>query len=1012
MDTSLSAPLIFLGPDGEITGWSAEAERLLGWTAEEIVGQSYSEIYDDRGFFIGSNGPVDVDSVSVPTPDRGQVVALRSPHTKQLLERLDLTMTNSDVIGAWNWDVSGDLIFTDRRFAATFGLDPERADKGLPLEEFVNQIHEDDRARVAAEIVRTIEAGGAYSAEYRVVRPDGSTSYVLAQGKLVEGEGGKPSRFPGVLFDITARRLAEMEAQAQRERYRNLFENLESGFCVIRMIWDEDGNPVDYEFTEANKAFPKHTGIENPIGKRIRRDIAPDHEQHWFDLYGNVARTGEPINTELPADALDNRWYQAQAFRIDGPGSDNVAVLFTDITKNKQAELSLKASEEEFRSLSQSMLNHIWTATPDGRIEWLNDRVLAYSGETAERLKGDGWGTIVHPDDFPSAAAAWSHALETGELYQVEFRIRRHDGSYRWHVVRATPVKNENGEIRRWVGSNTDIEHAKLNEAALAELNATLEERIDARTEELVQSQKALQQSQKMETIGKLTGGVAHDFNNLLQVVAGNLQLLAKDVAGNERAETRVKNALAGVDRGAKLASQLLAFSRRQPLEPKIINVGRFVRGMDDLLRRSIGETVDIEIVIKEGLWNTSADPTQVENALLNLAINARDAMDGTGKLTIEASNARLDDTYTAGLDDVESGNYVLLAVTDTGAGMDETTLEQVFEPFFSTKPEGKGTGLGLSMVYGFVKQSGGHIKIYSEPGQGTTVKLYMPRALAEEEFETPIITGPAKGGTETILVVEDDEDVRATVVATLSDLGYRVLTARDAQAGLSVIESGVPVDVLFTDVVMPGKLKSPEMAKLAKASNPGLVVLFTSGYTENSIVHGGKLDPGVELLSKPYTREALDGRIRHLLANQKQRSQPVPVKPTVDTGAAPAPKPAEAPEPRKLTVLLVEDEALIRINTADMLEDLGHSVIDAGTAAEALEAVSNVEFDILVTDVGLPDMKGGELAKELRKRNPGIGIVFATGESQVPDGADEDAVLLTKPYSDETLKAAIEKTR
>jgi len=1011
MDTTISAPLIFLGPDGDITGWSAEAERLLGWTAEEVVGRPYSEIYDDRGFFIGSNGPVDIDSVSVPTPDRGQVVALRSTHTKQLLERLDLTMTNSDVIGAWNWDVSGDLIFTDRRFATTFGLDPEMADKGLPLEEFVNQIHVDDRARVADEIVRTIESGGAYSAEYRVVRPDGSISYVLAQGKLVVGEGGKPSRFPGVLFDITARRLAEMEAQAQRERYRNLFENLDSGFCVIRMIWDEDGKPVDYEFIEANRAFPRHTGIENPIGKRIRRDIAPGHEQHWFDLYGNVARTGEPLNTEQPASELDHRWFQVQAFPIDGVGSDNVAVLFTDTTKNKKAELSLKASEEEFRSLSQSMLNHIWTATPDGRIEWLNDRVLAYSGETAERLKGDGWGTILHPDDFPGAAAAWSEAVETGEVYQVEFRIRRHDGQYRWHVVRATPVKNEDGEVRRWVGSNTDIEHAKLNEAALAELNATLEERIEERTEELVQSQKALQQSQKMETIGKLTGGVAHDFNNLLQVVSGNLQLLAKDVAGNERAETRVKNALAGVDRGAKLASQLLAFSRRQPLEPKVINVGRFVSGMDDLLRRSIGETVDIEVVIAEGLWNTLADPTQIENALLNLAINARDAMDGTGKLTIEASNARLDDTYTTGLDDVESGNYVLLAVTDSGTGMDETTLEQVFEPFFSTKPEGKGTGLGLSMVYGFVKQSGGHIKIYSEPGHGTTVKLYLPRALGEEEREVMAPSGPAKGGSETILVVEDDDDVRATVVATLGDLGYRVLTARDAQGGLAVIESGVPVDVLFTDVVMPGKLKSPEMAKLAKASNPHLVVLFTSGYTENSIVHGGKLDPGVELLSKPYTREALDGRIRHLIANQKQRSQPVPAKPTVDTSSAPLPKDPEAsPEARKLTVLLVEDEALIRINTADMLEDLGHAVIDAGSAAEAFEAVTDREFDILVTDVGLPDMKGGELAKQLRRKYPGIGIVFATGESQVPDGADEDAVLLTKPYSDETLKAAIDK--
>jgi len=1006
MDTTLSAPLIFLDSDDVISGWSDGAERLLGWKPADIIGHPYDEVYDDRGFFIGTNGPLDLDAETFPVTDKGRVVALRSAQTKRLLERLDLAMTNSDIIGAWNWDVSEDRIFTDGRFASTFGLDPEKAKDGLPLDQFISRVHKDDRDEVASEIARVLETGGTYTAEFRVVRPDGVISNVLAQGRLVPGSNGKPDRFPGVLFDLTARRKAEMEAQAQRERYRSLFENLESGFCVIRMIWDEDGAPVDYVFLEVNKAFSRHTGIENAAGKWMRRDIAAGHEQHWFDLYGNVARTGEAISFENPASELDDRWFQVQAFPIDGTNSDNVAVLFTDITTDKRAEIALKASEEEFRTLSQTMLNHIWTATPEGRIDWLNDRVLSYSGETAENLKGDGWGRIVHPDDFLDAAAIWADALNKGEVYQTEFRIRRHDGAYRWHVVRATPVMDEHGQVRRWVGSNTDIEHAKQNEAALEELNATLEQRIEERTAQLLQSEKALQQSQKMETIGKLTGGVAHDFNNLLQVVAGNLQLLAKDVAGNERAETRVKNALAGVDRGAKLASQLLAFSRRQPLEPKVINVGRFVTGMDDLLRRSLGETIDIEIILADGLWNTSADPTQVENAILNLAINARDAMDGSGKLTLEAGNARLDDTYTATLDDVSSGEYVLLAVSDTGSGMDKNTLEQVFEPFFSTKPEGKGTGLGLSMVYGFVKQSGGHIKIYSEPGQGTTVKLYLPRALAEEEEDTTVAAGPAQGGTETILVVEDDDDVRATVVATLSDLGYQVLTARDAQGGLAIIESGMKVDVLFTDVVMPGPLKSPDMVKLATASKPDLVVLFTSGYTENSIVHGGKLDPGVELLSKPYTREALDGRIRHLLANQQQRSRSAPVEKTT---AAPAPEPATR-ENRKLTVLLVEDEALIRINTADMFEDMGHTVIEAGTAAEALAAAQAQDFDILVTDVGLPDMKGGELARQVRQLKPDVGIVFATGDSQIPDGADADAVLLTKPYTDESLQAALEQ--
>ncbi|OCW58546.1 PAS domain S-box protein [Hoeflea olei] len=1009
MDTTLSAPLIFLDSEAVINGWSEGATRLLGWKADEAIGRPFSDIYDDRGFFMSATGPVDLDSVSVPTPDDGRVVALRSSQTTHLLERLDLTMTNADVLGAWNWDVSEDRIFADKRFAQILALDAKLAQEGLPLEVFLDRIHEGDRARVASDIVRTIETGDAYMSEFRLMRPDGSVSHVLAQGKLVKGQAGKPDRFPGVLFDVTARRRAEAEAQAQRERYRNLFQNLESGFCVIRMIWDEDGKPVDYEFIEANAAFERHTGIVDPVGKWMRRDIAAGHEQHWFDIYGQVARTGVPIHDEFEASRLGNRWFEVQAFSIDGQERNNVAILFTDITSAKQAELALVASEEEFRSLSQSLLNHIWTASADGGIEWVNDQLITYSGVSIDALKGDGWTTLVHAEDLPDARAAWASAVETGEVYQTEFRIRRHDGAYRWHVVRATPVRTETGAIRRWVGSNTDIEHAKLNEAALADLNANLEQRIAERTEELLQSQKALQQSQKLETIGKLTGGVAHDFNNLLQVVAGNLQLLAKDVAGNERAETRVKNALAGVDRGAKLASQLLAFSRRQPLEPKVINIGRFVTGMEDMLRRSIGESIGIEVIVAEGLWNTSADPTQVENAILNLAINARDAMGDAGKLTIEASNTRLDDTYTSFFDDVMSGEYVLVAVTDTGTGMDEDTLEQVFEPFFSTKPEGKGTGLGLSMVYGFVKQSGGHINIYSEPGHGTTVKLYLPRVHGEEEADTTPVAGPAKGGTETILVVEDDDDVRATVVATLTDLGYRVLTARDAQAGLAVIESGLEVDVLFTDVVMPGTLKSPEMAKIAQANHPDLVVLFTSGYTENSIVHGGKLDAGVELLSKPYTREALDGRIRHLLANRKQAAS---ARATASSGDRPAASGEATTPPRPLTILLVEDEALIRINTADILGDMGYTVIEAGTAAEALKAAEASEFDILVTDVGLPDMKGGELASRVRRLKPRVGIVFATGETHVPEGADEDAMLLTKPYSDESLKAVLERLR
>jgi signal transduction histidine kinase len=413
--------------------------------------------------------------------------------------------------------------------------------------------------------------------------------------------------------------------------------------------------------------------------------------------------------------------------------------------------------------------------------------------------------------------------------------------------------------------TRTAIERRRA-EQDLRVLANSLEQQVEAATQELRASEAILRQAQKMEAVGHLTGGVAHDFNNLLQVISGNLQLLTRDIAGNAKAEKRVENARVAVNRGAKLASQLLAFGRRQALEPKVLNIARLVSGMDEMMRRSLGEAVEIETIVSGGLWNTLVDPAQIENALLNLAINARDAMKDTGKLTIEVGNALLDDAYARAHDDVTPGQYVMLAVTDTGAGMTPEVMARVFEPFFSTKPEGRGTGLGLSMVYGFVKQSNGHVKIYSEPGQGTTIKLYLPRADQKEDTLAPAPLDEVVGGTETILIAEDDDEVRTVAVDLLGGLGYSVLIANDAASALAVVETGAAIDLLFTDVVMPGPMKSPELARRAKILLPDLAVLFTSGYTENAIVHGGRLDPGVELLPKPYTREALAHKIRSVL--------------------------------------------------------------------------------------------------------------------------------------------------
>lgn len=604
---------------------------------------------------------------------------------------------------------------------------------------------------------------------------------------------------------------------------------------------------------------------------------------------------------------------------------------------------------------------------------------------------------LLHPDDRTVAAM---HRLEQGNpLDYIEYRrVDPVTGEIRWIARRGEVVRHEGRARRRYIGIAMDITERKRAEAELADLAATLQERVAQRSAELLRTQDALRQSQKMEAIGNLTGGVAHDFNNLLQVISGNLQLLADDVGDNERAARRVSNALAGVARGSKLASQLLAFGRRQPLAPKVVNIGRFIRDMDDLLRRTLGEAIEIETIIAGGLWNTLIDPGNIENALLNLAINARDAMDGQGRLTIEAGNAYLDANYVDALDDVNAGQYVLLAVTDTGHGIEAGIVDKVFDPFFTTKPEGRGTGLGLSMVYGFVKQSGGHIRIYSEPGHGTTVKLYMPRTTQSEDVIVDIDAGPVTGGNETILVAEDDDAVRDTVVAMLVDLGYRVLKSRDASSALSIVDSGIPIDLLFTDVVMPGPLKSTELARKACERLPGMAVLFTSGYTENSIVHGGRLDEGVELLSKPYTRETLARKLRQVFVAQAQRN-----------AARPAHAFTMIHSPPRVRILVVEDDWLVRTTVVEMLQLRGHDVCEAGDAAHAIDLLASQGIDLLIADVGLPGMSGIELAARARDIQPELAVIFATGHAHAAGAtADARTVILGKPYGSDGLAGAI----
>ncbi len=380
-----------------------------------------------------------------------------------------------------------------------------------------------------------------------------------------------------------------------------------------------------------------------------------------------------------------------------------------------------------------------------------------------------------------------------------------------------------------------------------------------------------LRQSQKMEIVGQLTGGIAHDFNNLLTIIMGSLELLQRDLKNAEaRVARRIEAAMGGARRAAALTHRLLAFSRRQPLAPQPLDANRLLAGMSDMLHRSLGETVDLELVSGAGLWQAMADATQLENAVLNLAVNARDAMPGGGHITIETQNAHLDEAYVASRTDVQAGQYVLIAITDTGSGMTEAVKEKVFEPFFTTKPQGQGTGLGLAQVYGFIKQSGGHVAIYSEAGQGTTVKLYLPRLRAPARPDKPVAetgTAPVRGASgETILLVEDEAAVREFSREILEDYGYRVLVAADAETALAIFEAAPRVDLLFTDVVLGGKINGRQLADAVLARRGDILVLFTTGYTRNAIIHHGRLDEGINFIGKPFSATDLARTVRRLL--------------------------------------------------------------------------------------------------------------------------------------------------
>jgi PAS domain S-box-containing protein len=770
-------------------------------------------------------------------------------------------------------------------------------------------------------------------------------------------------------METTARVIAERRLRDSETEARGVLEGMGEGFLLLDRYFH-------IQLINAEGIRIDGRRREDIVGRHLL-DVWPEIENWplwpWYQSLMAERIAGQLVHHHVAG--VREVWLDVRAY----PSKDGLAVFYRDVSGAKRAEEALRDSEAQFRALAQAVPNHAWTARPDGALDWFNHQVYAYSGLDVRALAGQGWAQIVHPDDVALAAEVWRQSLATGDPYEIEFRIRRADGAYRWHLIRAQPIRTDNGSIVQWVGTNTDIEEQRVATDALAALNTDLEQRVAERTAErdrvwrnsrdllavvrpngmfravnpawiailghkpralvgrdflefvwpedaelarrdldtaarkqyptsfenrfrhkdgtprwiswrtsveddlvyaygrditaereqaeaLRQTEEALRQSQKMEAVGQLTGGLAHDFNNLLTGITGSLELLQLRVAQGRLADVdRYFTAgLGAAHRAAALTHRLLAFSRRQTLDPRPTDVNRLVAGMEDLLRRTVGPSVAIDVTGAVGLWTTLVDPNQLENALLNLCINARDAMPDGGRLTIDTHNQWLD-ARAARERELPQGQYICLSVTDTGTGMTQEVMRRAFDPFYTTKPIGLGTGLGLSMIYGFVRQSGGQARIDSEPGQGTMVCLYLPRHLghAEEADMPPLPAEPQRAEDgEAVLIVDDEVTVRMLLTEVLQERGFATLEAADGPSGLRLLQSDRRIDLLITDVGLPGGINGRQLADAARTAQPNLKVLFITGYAENAVVRNGHLEPGMHVLTKPFTMDDLATRL------------------------------------------------------------------------------------------------------------------------------------------------------
>ena len=746
---------------------------------------------------------------------------------------------------------------------------------------------EDWEAGAPEQEMRQARDEGRAADERWHLRRDGSRFWAAGELVPMQDETGQLLGYLKILRDRTEQHLAGKALRAGEERFKTVLDTIQAAFAIVQVKFDADDKPVDYRFVEANPAFERQAGVDLR-GKWVT-EFAPDLEQFWFDTYGHVAKTGEPASFESYAKTF-KRWFDVLAVRIGDPAERQIAIVFTDITGRRDAEDRLRASE----ALARDNVERVQLALAAGAIigtwHWdlPTDRFKVDEGfarsfnlDPALGREGIPLARIVdtvHPDDQAALATAIKEAITRGGKYAHQYRVRRADGIYHWIEANGRVDHAPDGTPQSFPGVLLDVEARRAIEterdrvtAELRALTETLEQRVTERTAELMHAEEALRQSQKMEAVGQLTGGLAHDFNNLLTGVTGSLELLQTRIAQGQcnDVDRYITAAQGAAKRAAALTHRLLAFSRRQTLDPRPTNVCQLVFGMEEMVRRTVGPEITVHTVVPVNLWITLVDPGQLENALLNLCINARDAMPDGGRITVETANRRLD--AQAAVDrDMAAGEYLSLCVTDTGTGMPPEVVAKALDPFFTTKPIGQGTGLGLSMIYGFAKQSDGQVRIHSELGRGTTVCLYLPRHqgdATEASPEAELADVPRAEAGQTVLVVDDEPTIRMLVTEILEDLGYTAIEAADGASGLKVLRSDARIDLLVTDVGLPGGLNGRQMADAARMVRPELKVLFITGYAENAVLNHGHLDPGMHVLIKPFAMEALAKQIKELIS-------------------------------------------------------------------------------------------------------------------------------------------------